>query len=66
MKIEINLIEPAFDGTSFGDIGTYEKVVGRAFGSVDPTHTLNTGIVNLDKAPKNQAGLVDYWIWLKR
>jgi len=62
VKIEINLVEPAFDGIPFGDIGTYEKVTGRAFGSVDPVHVLNSDIANLDKAPTNETGSVDYWV----
>ena len=62
MRIEINRIESAFEGVSFGDVGPYEKVVGRAFGAVDLAHRLNVEIVNLDKAPTNEAGLVEYWV----
>ena len=60
MRIEISRIEPAFEGRSFGTVGTYEKIVGRMFGAVDPDHPLNRVIVNLDKAPVNTDGLVDY------
>ena len=60
MKIEITRIDSAFDGFSFGNIGAYEKVVGRAFAEVDPTHPLNAGIINIDKAPTNAAGRVEY------
>ena len=38
MKIEIIRVEKAFDGLSFGNIGAYEKVVGRGSGEVDPAH----------------------------
>jgi alpha/beta hydrolase family protein len=62
MKIEIARVESAFGGMSFGAAGPYEKIVGRAFGEVDPSHPLNTEIVNLDKAPRNAAGRVDYWM----
>ena len=62
MRIEINRIEPAFEGTSFGDTGIYEQVIGRAYGAVDPAHRLNAEIVNIDNAPKNEAGLVEYWV----
>lgn len=27
---------PTFEGASFGNVGQYEKLVGRAFGEVDP------------------------------
>jgi hypothetical protein len=60
MKIEITRVESAFDGLSFGNIGAYEKVVGRASVEVDPTHPLNAGIINIGKAPINAAGQVEY------
>ena len=56
MKLEIARVEEAFDGVSFGGVGPYEKVVGRAFAEVDPAHPLNAGIVNLGNAPRNAAG----------
>jgi hypothetical protein len=60
MRIEITRVESAFNGLSFGNIGVYEKVVGRAFAEVDPTHPLNAGIINIGKAPTNEAGHVEY------
>lgn len=60
MKIEITRVESAFDGLSFGNIGTYEKVVGHASAEVDPTHPLNAGIINIGKASTNAAGQVEY------
>jgi hypothetical protein len=62
MKIEIARVESAFDGVAFGNAGPYEKIVGRACAEVDPAHRLNAGIVNLDKAPRNAAGRVEYWV----
>ena len=62
MKIEISRVENAFAGMSFGSVGPYEKIVGRAFGEVDPSHPLNAEIVNLGKAPRNAAGRVEYWM----
>jgi hypothetical protein len=62
VKIEISRVESAFEGTAFGDVGTYEKIIGRIHGDVDPSHPLNADIVNLDKAPRNTAGRVDYWV----
>jgi hypothetical protein len=60
MRIEIARVEEAFGGTSFGDAGRYEKVVGRAFGRLDPAHPLNAGIVNVALAPTDADGLVSY------
>src|SRR5919109_38694 len=60
-RIVIDRVEsPTFDGVSFGDVGPYEKIVGHAFGEVDPAHPLNAGIVNIDQAPTNAAGRVEY------
>src|SRR5262245_57152789 len=62
MKIEIDRVEIAFAERSFGNVGCYEKVVGRASGEVAPAHPLNAGIVNLANAPANSAGRVEYSI----
>ena len=62
MKIEISRVESVFDGMPFGSAGPYEKIVGRAFGEVDPAHRLNAEIVNLANAPRNGAGRVEYWV----
>jgi len=51
---------PTFEGMAFGDVGPYESIVGRALCEIDPAAPQNRGIVNLDKAPRNAAGLVEY------
>jgi hypothetical protein len=61
MKLEIDRIEEAFGGVSFGAVGPYEKIAGRAFADADPAHPLNAGIVNLGNASHNAAGRVEYW-----
>lgn len=61
MKLEIIRVEPVFAGVSFGNVGPYEKIVGRAFAEVVPANRLNAGIVNLAKAQRNEAGRVEYW-----
>jgi len=48
------------DGTSFGEVGQYERLDGTAYFAVDPTDSHNSFIVNLDKAPRNKAGLVEF------
>jgi hypothetical protein len=62
VKIEIERVARAFDGISFGNVGPYEKVVGRAFGEIDPSDRLNAAIVNLEYAPRNAEGRVEYWV----
>jgi hypothetical protein len=59
-KIEIARREPFAAGISFGSVGAYEKVVGRFHGELDPKNPLDAVIVDLDKAPRNAAGMVEY------
>ena len=60
-RIEITRVEsPAFGGASFGSVGTYDKLVGRAFGEVDPRDPQNAGIQDLELAPRNARGMVEY------
>jgi hypothetical protein len=51
---------PTFGGASFGNVGQYEKLVGRAYGELDPRDPANRDIVYIDKAPRNAAGRVEY------
>jgi hypothetical protein len=60
-RLEITRVEsPTFDGRSFGSTGQYEKLVGRAYGEVDPTDPRNFVIADLALAPRNPSGMVDY------
>ncbi len=51
---------PTFGGRVFGAAGRYERLTGYAIGAVDPAEALNAGIVNLDQAPRNAEGMVEY------
>ena len=59
-RLEITSRRPAFGGRVFGTVGTYEILVGTATAVADPREAQNAGIVDLDKAPRNAAGLVEY------
>jgi alpha/beta hydrolase family protein len=59
-RIEIARREPFVGGQAFGSVGAYEKVVGRFHGELDPAHPLNRVIVDLDLAPRNARGRVEY------
>ena len=48
------------DGTEFGTVGPYERLDGTVYMEVDPEDPLNAVIVNLDKAPRNARGLVEF------
>jgi hypothetical protein len=58
--LHIDRIEPFAEGMEFGTAGAYLRMVGTAQGELDPHHSLNSVIVNLDKAPRNARGLVEY------
>lgn len=60
MRIRFDRVECAFGGASFGDVGTYERWVGRALARLGPAHPLNSGIVNLATAPIDGDRLVPY------
>ncbi len=59
-EITIAAIEPFADGAKFGDTGAYERVRGTFKGELDPADARNRVIVNLDKAPRNSRGRVEY------
>ena len=51
---------PAYDGRAFGDAGPYERIEGVAHFAVDPASEHLKGIVDLDKAPTNADGEVEF------
>jgi hypothetical protein len=59
-RIAIEKREPFADGHEFPITGAYEKLVGKIWGEVDAKNPLNKVIVNIDKAPKNSRGRVEY------
>ncbi|MYI74079.1 MAG: hypothetical protein F4057_01710, partial [Acidobacteria bacterium] len=60
-RIEIERVEsPTFDGRPFGDVGPYEKLVGRVHAEVDPEAPENAVIADIELAPRNARGMVEY------
>ncbi len=60
-RIDFEVVEsPAFDGENFGNVGQYERLRGVAYAEVDPEDVRHRGIVDLDKAPLNARGRVEY------
>lgn len=47
-------------GTAFGSAGPYERIIGKAYFSIDPTLPANRIIRDIDFAPKNADGLVEF------
>ncbi len=48
------------EGDAFGETGTYERIKGRVCYAVDPQEEAFSRITDLDKAPTNEKGLVEY------
>jgi hypothetical protein len=60
VKLEIQKREVVADGMAFGDAGVYEKLTGRAWFEVDPTLERNKVVFDLDRAPLNARGKVEF------
>lgn len=60
IKITITSREPAFGGRVFGKVGAYEKLKGKAYGEVDPNLPQNALITDIQLAPRNARGMVEY------
>src|SRR6202795_123653 len=56
----VRLESPTFGGMTFGAVGAYEKITARAFGEVDPTLPANALITDIQFAPRNARGMVEY------
>src|SRR6516165_8523587 len=59
-EIRITSTQPAFGGASFGSVGAYEILSGRAYGTIDPRAPANAGLTYLEYAPRDAEGLIDY------
>jgi Alpha/beta hydrolase domain len=59
-RLEILDREVVADGQSFGAAGSYERLTGTAYFEVDPKDPHNSVVFDLDKAPVNAAGKVEF------
>jgi len=63
-RLQITTVQsPTFEGRTFGTggvVGTYEKLIGRAYGEVDPNDPRNALITDLALAPRNASGKIEY------
>jgi len=60
LEIQVNAVEPFAEGQTFGEAGPYLRIRGVAKGELDLAAPENRVIVDLDKAPRNARGLVEY------
>ena len=60
LEVRIAQRGPFADSHEFGESGAYERLVGRVHFAVDPRAPAQAGIVDIDKAPLNADGLVEF------
>jgi len=53
-------VSPAFEGRSFGAVGQYERIQGEIYGELDPRDRRNAIIQDIQLAPRNARGMVEY------
>ena len=51
---------PAYNGQTYGKAGQYELLSGHFYGELDPKDTRNALITDIQFAPRNARGMVDY------
>ena len=60
IRIEVKSRGDVLAGKAFGTAGPYEKLSGTIYFAVDPRNSVNQIITDIDKAPKNTAGRVEF------
>jgi Alpha/beta hydrolase domain len=60
VRLAIEHREPFAGGVEWGPAGAYERLTGTAVFEVDPADPLNAVIVDLDNAPRNARGRVEF------
>jgi hypothetical protein len=59
-RVEIATRQPYLNGRSFEGVGPYEVLRGRVHFEVDPRHRANQAVVDLELAPRNERGRVEF------
>ena len=60
VRVELKERTDVLDGHMFGSAGPYERIVARVWFAADPKLPANRMIADLDKAPRNDAGQVEF------
>ena len=58
-RLEVLKVEPAPSAAAAG-AGAFEKITGKAYGELDPTDPKNAIITDIQLAPRNARGMVEY------
>lgn len=59
-RIEIKSTKDVMGGKAWGNTGAYEELVGTAYFTIDPNNPHNKIIPDLDKAPRDAKGMVEF------
>src|SRR5436190_16035588 len=59
-RLVITQTVPLAGGVAWGSTGPYERLTGTAYFEVDPNHPRNAVIVDVDNAPRNSHGMVEF------
>src|SRR5262245_36843947 len=60
VRVEITRRVDVLNGKAFGSVGPYEKLHGKAFFAIDPANPRNQVIADIDLAPRNREGKVEF------
>src|SRR6266566_5485899 len=60
VRIEVKSRADVLAAKSLGAAGAYEKLSGKIYFAVDPRNSANQIIADIDKAPRNGAGKVEF------
>lgn len=59
-RVEIASRLPYTDGRDFAGVGPYQRLLGRVYFAVDPAQPANAAVIDLNLAPRNAQGLVEF------
>jgi hypothetical protein len=59
-RVELTHRDEVSQGASFGSVGQYERLVGKVYFAVDPKLAANRNIADIDLAPRNAEGKVEF------
>ncbi len=59
-RIDLRVREPYENGRAFGTVGSYQRLAGRVHFEVDPKLEANRRVIDLELAPRNGRGRVEF------
>ncbi len=60
IRLQVDIREPFAEGMEFGETGVYERLSGQVHFAIDPGVQAYQDVVDLEYAPRNPEGLVEY------